>query len=68
MAFKTENRKISNIFEGQKIYTVPRYQRNYIWDKVNWNQLVEDIKFTLEQENDQRWSHFLGAIVLNKKR
>lgn len=68
MAFKTENRKISNIFEGQKIYTVPRYQRNYIWDKVNWNQLVEDVKFTLEQENDQRWSHFLGAIVLNKKK
>jgi hypothetical protein len=67
MAFKTENRKISNIFEGQKIYTVPRYQRNYIWDKVNWNQLVEDVKFTLEQENNKKWSHFLGAIVLNKK-
>lgn len=67
MAFKTENRKISNIFEGQKIYSVPRYQRNYIWDKVNWNQLVEDIKFTLEQENNKKWSHFLGAIVLNKK-
>lgn len=41
MAFKTENRKISNIFEGQKIYTVPRYQRNYIWDKNNWSELLE---------------------------
>ena len=65
MAFKTENRKISNIFEGQKIYTVPRYQRNYIWDKNNWSELLEDIEFTLGQENKMQWSHFLGAIVLS---
>lgn len=67
MAFKTENRKISNIFEGQKIYTVPRYQRNYIWDKNNWSELLEDIEFTLGQENKMQWSHFLGAIVLSFK-
>lgn len=67
MAFETENRKISNIFEGQKIYTVPRYQRNYIWDENNWSELLEDIEFTLGQENKMQWSHFLGAIVLSFK-
>ncbi|MGL5613848.1 DUF262 domain-containing protein [Cetobacterium sp.] len=68
MAFRTENRKISNIFEGQKIYTVPRYQRNYIWDKNNWSELLDDIEFTLGNENNMEWSHFLGAIVLSKKK
>lgn len=68
MSFKTENRKISNIFESQRIYSVPRYQRGYVWENINWSELLNDIKFTI-RENDTavNWSHFFGAIVLNKK-
>lgn len=68
MSFKTENRKLSNIFEGQKTYYVPRYQRKYVWTKTNWSELLADIKFTIsEGNNEMNWSHFLGTIVLNKK-
>lgn len=68
MSFKTENRKVSDLFEGQKIYYVPRYQRNYVWDITNWSELLADIKFTISESNTTiNWSHFLGTIVLNKK-
>lgn len=66
MAFTTENRKVSDIFQRSTIYRVPRYQRDYVWKEVNWKELWIDLKFTLENENAIQWSHFLGTIVLNK--
>lgn len=66
MAFTTENRKIENIFQRAAVYTVPRYQRDYVWKEVNWKELWIDLKFTLHNENEIPWSHFLGTIVLNQ--
>lgn len=65
MSFTTENRKISNVFQRSSIYTVPRYQRNYVWNRTNWSELINDIKFTMKVDNELEWSHFLGTIVLN---
>ena len=68
MSFKTENRKISNIFEGQKVFFVPRYQRNYVWNTIIWSELLADLKFTISDEEKKiNWSHFVGTIVLNRK-
>ena len=66
MAFTTENRKVSDIFQRSAIYKVPRYQRDYVWKEVNWKELWIDLQFTLANENKIQWSHFLGTIVLNK--
>ena len=66
MAFTTENRKVKDIFQRAAIYTVPRYQRNYVWKEVNWKELWIDLQFTLENENEIPWSHFLGTVVLNQ--
>lgn len=66
MAFTTENRKVSDIFQRSAIYKVPRYQRDYVWKEVNWKELWIDLQFTLANENEIQWSHFLGTIVLNK--
>lgn len=66
MAFTTENRKVKDIFQRAAIYTVPRYQRDYVWKEVNWKELWIDLQFTLENENKIPWSHFLGTIVLNQ--
>ena len=65
MAFSTENRKIENIFQRAAIYSVPRYQRDYVWKEINWKELWIDLQFTLQNENEIPWSHFLGTIVLN---
>lgn len=65
MSFNTENRKISTIFQRSSRYIVPRYQRNYVWNKTNWSELINDIKFTIKVNDELTWSHFLGTIVLN---
>lgn len=66
MAFTTENRKVRDIFQRAVIYKVPRYQRDYVWKEINWKELWIDLQFTLENENEIPWSHFLGTIVLNQ--
>ena len=68
MAFTTENRSISDIFQRSAQYVVPRYQRTYVWNKVNWKELWNDLTFTIKNSNQNiPWSHFLGTIVLNKE-
>lgn len=66
MAFTTENRKISDIFQRASIYSVPRYQRDYVWKEINWKELWIDLQFTIENDAEIPWSHFLGTIVLNQ--
>lgn len=56
------NYAIFQIFDVEQsvVYVVPRFQREYIWGKEQWNHLVDDL---LEEEN----GHFLGSILcLNK--
>jgi uncharacterized protein with ParB-like and HNH nuclease domain len=66
MSYSTENRKLSDIFGRGARYIVPRYQRDYVWDKTNWREFYNDIAFTLKNESCIKWSHFLGTIVLNR--
>jgi len=60
-----------NIFEKKMRLEVPRFQRQYVWNRdVQWEPLWEDIsrKFTeyLEGRKDSP-VHFLGAMVLDQK-
>lgn len=68
MSFTTENRTLKDIFSRVSQYTVPRYQRDYVWTTTNWRELFVDISFTLSNKNEIEWSHFLGTIVLNNAR
>jgi Uncharacterized conserved protein len=43
-------------FEGNLTYRVPPYQREYSWQKVQWEDLFQDLV-----ENDE--AHFLGTII-----
>ena len=54
MSFNTESRPISEIFSRVAKYSVPRYQRDYVWDKVNWSELLNDIVFTMKY-SDTNW-------------
>lgn len=56
-------RSISDLFNSDKdiIYFIPKYQREYVWNKNNWEALFDDI-----WENEE--SHFLGSIIcINSK-
>ena len=70
MAFHAEQRKISEILSGDRRYTIPRYQRKYVWVEKQWRELLDDLKYCLENEDlsatDQDWTHFLGSFVFEK--
>ncbi len=56
-------RSISELFNPEKdiSYFVPKYQREYIWGRQNWELLFDDIS-----NNDSE--HFLGSIIcINNK-
>lgn len=44
---------------GEEILEIPFFQRAYVWDKRNWQDLFED----LFNENS---SHFFGSIILKR--
>lgn len=63
---KIENQKlnVSEAFE-QYIYTVPDYQREYIWNDKNVSQLLYDINE--EYQNNSTSEYFIGSIVVHNK-
>lgn len=60
------------VFERQRRYVVPLYQRPYVWTlEKQWEPLWEDVtaKATEVLERRRRMSpHFLGAVVLSRRR
>lgn len=58
MAFTTETRAITDIFQRSVQYSIPRYQRNYVWRQVNWRELIVDIRFSMDNGDEIPWSHF----------
>jgi len=65
---KSETVTIQNVFQDRRQYTVPFYQRTYIWTQEDqWEQLWEDIREKAEARltNSKAAPHFLGAIVLD---
>ena len=66
---RPETHTVQQLFERDVRYTVPLYQRPYVWDEEHqWAPLWDDITALLQhQESGDTaglWSHFLGAIVL----
>ena len=70
---KADPARIYQLFEAQRRYVVPLFQRQYVWtlDK-QWKPLWEDISLKSDEylswetrEGKEPARHFLGAIVLN---
>lgn len=68
---KPDQLSIHDLFQKERRYTVPLYQRAYVWNEdEQWQPLWDDIErqadACLVAENGvPRRSHFLGAVVLN---
>lgn len=58
MIQNTENRPIAQLYSSDHkvTYFIPKYQREYVWGKNNWEALFDDI---LESNG----GHFLGSII-----
>ena len=56
-------RKPSQLFAGAIRYSVPPYQRGYVWDEIQqWEPLWSDVTALAESELEA--PHFMGALVL----
>lgn len=53
--------KVQPLIDGAKQFLLPLFQRKYVWDKVQWEALWNDI-YQL-YEDDEMKSHFIGSIV-----
>jgi uncharacterized protein with ParB-like and HNH nuclease domain len=58
MIQNTSNKPLSELFsaDNQVTYHIPKYQREYVWTKWNWESLFDDIE-------ESSGGHFLGSII-----
>lgn len=66
---KADAQDLKTVFEKQRKYKIPLFQRRYVWDQENqWEPLWQDIETIAERilEGEQPPAHFLGAVVLKQ--
>lgn len=58
MIQNSKNKPLSELFspENNVRYHIPKYQREYVWSKSNWESLFDDIV-------ESKSGHFLGSII-----
>jgi uncharacterized protein with ParB-like and HNH nuclease domain len=62
--------KMSKVFMsgGDIHYILPHFQREYAWDKTNWQTLITDVLSiyeTYDPENEPE--HFMGSLAVCRR-
>lgn len=52
------------LFSEDFWFVIPEYQRSYVWQSDNINELMDDLKYAFK--NQPNGEYFLGSIVLRK--
>jgi hypothetical protein len=60
---KAYNKTLTQILYTGNQYIIPVFQRFYVWDTDEWNQLWDDIT-EIYEESQFQMTHFMGAIVV----
>lgn len=60
--FKTENNTLRKLLGNGLTYKIPRFQRDYSWTDVEWEDLWADILEIASEGGES--SHYLGYLVL----
>ncbi len=61
---EADKRILQKIFSEDFWFVVPEYQRPYVWQKDNIEELIEDLYYAFENKEDN--DYFLGSLVLKK--
>lgn len=64
---KADSYKISKVFSsgGDVHYVLPHFQREYAWEKENWQTLLNDVMGLYDSyDPDKEPEHFMGALVV----
>ena len=56
---------LKKIFSEEFWFIVPEYQRPYVWQEENIQELIDDLYYAFE--NKQNSEYFLGALVLKTR-
>ena len=66
MKFAAFPRSIKTILETERKYIIPRYQREYSWEKEQLEEFWNDIKnqITFSNESYEVKEYFIGSLVL----
>jgi uncharacterized protein with ParB-like and HNH nuclease domain len=57
----TSNKTYRQLMGNGLRYEIPKFQRDYTWDTENWDDLWQDIKALIMQEDHE---HYMGYLVL----
>jgi hypothetical protein len=60
--FKTENNTFRKLFGNGLTYNIPRFQRDYSWTDVEWDELWLDILEATKAGGEP--AHYMGYLVL----
>lgn len=60
--FNTSNQTYRHLMGNGMIYSVPRFQRDYSWTDVEWDDLWADIQNLFSAEPEP--AHYMGYLVL----
>mgnify|MGYP000234564694 CR=1 FL=1 len=63
MSFEADDKHVYDLFT-KRCYGTPRNQRQYVWNKRNWQELFDDV---LLVATGKEATHFIGSIVLYKE-
>lgn len=58
MLFNTTSSSFEEIISVDKKYIVPKFQRDYAWTEIEWEELLTDI-----ENLDSEESHYMGYLV-----
>jgi len=65
---ETNEANINRLFGNDFWFVVPEYQRPYLWQKDNVNELLDDLWNAYEEySNNDEDKYFLGSLVLCKR-
>ena len=67
MSFEAHEQRLKQIFSGDSSFSIPRNQRDYVWDEKNWKEFAEDIKYIkIKNSPKGEVSHFIGSFVFQQ--
>ena len=66
MSMNTSQKNLNDLLDIGVQYWVPLYQRRYVWDKVSWKDLWDDIIYQEELESFENAKHFTAPIVTRR--
>lgn len=62
-----DTRRLLTLFDARDRYMIPTYQRGYSWEAEHVNELLEDLDYAHDPNNEVS-EHFFGTVLLTENK